>query len=73
MAERERMRERERRIKTERQADGFTLLIIKLHLLTKFSLHIKVGWKIPPPVFTGGNLPVFPGMANKAQVVNTDK
>ena len=46
MAERERLEKkrdsekRERGIKTERQADGFTLLIIKLHLLTKF-LHIK--------------------------------
>ena len=31
MAERETRRERERGIKTERQADRFTLLIIKLH------------------------------------------
>ena len=35
-----RLGERERGIKTERQADGFTLLIIKLHYLTKF-LHNK--------------------------------
>ena len=38
-----------------------------------YCIHCKVGWKIPPPGIYQWTLPVFPDMANKAQVANTGK